>query len=144
MTLARNALLARVHDEFDPDGFEISSDKLHKSLGRDGITRIGVSPVEETPLHSNRLVTGYIVLVQFYGAWPDKIDPQTAVDPSIVETYAERFKRSLKGNDPNTPSAWYFLLTGLTYPDDPTGNISRFEAKVTVMGTNSALVETTG
>lgn len=144
MTTARNALLARMHDEFGGDGFTVVADKLHKSLGRDGTTRIGVSPIQETPLSSNRLVVGYAMLVQFYGKWTDKIDPALSIDPTAVETYSERFKRSLKGHDPNTDTVWYFLLTDLTYPDDPTGNITRFEAKVTATGSNSSLIETTG
>lgn len=143
-TTARLALMAVLADEFSVEGFTVVGDILHRSLGRDGKTRIGVSPLQETQYSRNALVNEPRLLVQFYGAWPDKIDPKTTVDPTKIETYAERFRRALHGHDPKTNTLWFFDKLEITYPHDPTGNATRFEARVTAMGSNSMLVETTG
>lgn len=143
ITIARNKLISVLTTEFAAEGWAATSDILHKSLGRDGRTRIAVSPLSETP-GGNKLLMQYNMLVQFYGGWKDEIDPNTRVDPSKIETYAERFKRSLYKNDPMAPTAWYFLLQDIQYPHDPTGNATRFEARVLAYGENSMLIETTG
>jgi hypothetical protein len=144
ITIARDTLLALLTTEFTADGFLITGDKLHKSLGHDGQTRIGVSPIQEIPWQKDNNVALISLLVQFYGAWEARIDPELQVDPDAVEVYAERFKRRLQGNDPDVATAWYFNLADIVYPEDPTGNITRFEAKVTTYGTNTSLVATTG
>jgi hypothetical protein len=144
MTTAREALTALLRTEFGPDGFEVSNDRLHRSLGRDGKTRIGTSPTREQPNNRGAEVMNYRIAVQFYGKWKDQIDPKEKVDPSAIETYAERFKRALRLGDPDTDNAWFFSLEDVSYPDDPTGNATRFEAVVTAFGRNSALFETVG
>lgn len=144
-TIARTKLLAVLQAEFGSDaGTVVVSDILHKSLGRDGRTRIGISPAMENPLSSNEAVMVYTMLVQFYGPWKDKIDPNQTVDPTLIETKAERFKRAVRGNDPDVDTAWYFKVNQIQYPHDPTGNATRFEARVQCVGTNTALIETVG
>lgn len=145
MTTARAKLVDILSTEFAADNFQVLGDRLHKSLGIDGKTRIGVSPLDENPVSNNRLITPYRVFVQFYGAWKDVIDPTQIVDPTPLEDYAERFKQALIGNDPDTNSTWFFRLDRLTYPEDPTGNMTRFEADVSCFGENTSLLrETTG
>lgn len=144
LTTARKQLFNLLRTEFAADGFIVLEDRLHKSLGRDGKTRIGVSPLRERPLRQNIEVLQYQLHVQFYGKWKDEINPAEITDPTIIETYAERFKRALRTGDPDQDTVWYFILEAIDYPDDPTGNATRFEAEVTAMGTNSALLETTG
>lgn len=144
ITIARNKLIAVLTAEFAAEGWVPVADILHKSLGRDGKTRIGVSPMRESAIANNALLQRHTILVQFYRPWKDIIDPDQIVDPTDIETLAERFKRSLVRNDPDTNSAWYFELQDIEYPHDPTGNATRFEARVIAWGSNTSLVETTG
>ena len=37
---------------------------------------------------------------------------------------------------------WFYHVTGTSYPEDPTGNQTRFEMEVLAKGWNSGLVET--
>lgn len=142
-TVARLKLMSVLTTEFAVEAFPVKADRLHRSLGRDK-TVIGVSPVSEIPLSNNNNVINSLLLVQFYGKWKDDvIDPTMAVDPTTIETYAERFKRALRGNDPATDYVWYFKLREIQYPPDPTGNITRFEARVEAFGDNAThLLET--
>ena len=94
------------------------------------------------PRDRNTLQFG--MLVQFYGGWQPKIDPNQIVDPTPTETFAERFKRALYHQDPNQSSVWFFNLVDVAYPPDPTGNITRWEARVTAYGQNSSSLSVTG
>lgn len=143
-TSARDALILLLSTEFGPDQFPVKSDKLHGSLGSDG-TVIGVYPERMVSNPSQRLEAQYPLVVQFYGKYTLKVDPKQTVDPRWIEERAERFRRALRTiTDPRTGEVWYFNLERVEYPDDPTGNKSRFEAYLTARGNNTALIETTG
>lgn len=144
ITIARQKLMSVIAGEFQYDNFVVLSDRLHPSLGGDGITRIGVSPQQEVPMPRDHNTLQFGLLVQFYGAWDEQIDPLQTVDPTPTETYGERFKRALRNQDPNQSSVWFFNLVDLTYPPDPTGNITRWEARITAYGQNSATLLVTG
>lgn len=143
-TEARLALKGLVAIEFAPEAFAIKDGYIHQSVGMNGV-RIGISPVSEAPYSRDNYVLVLSMLVQFYGRWRDEpISPENSVDPVTIETYAERFRRSLKGNDPLQTNAWYFLLEALNYPLDPVGQKTRFEATVRCYANNAQLIETTG
>lgn len=143
-TSARNALVLLLNAEFAGDQFPVLSDKLHGSRGMDG-TVVGVYPERTGANPSNRLVAEMYLVVQFYGKYDLKVDPKQTVNPSTIETQAERFRRALRpGTDPGSGEVWYFTLDRIEYPDDPTGNKTRFEAYLTARGNNTALIETTG
>jgi hypothetical protein len=143
ITTARLALIQLLENEFATEQYPVKGSHLHKSLGRDGKTRIGVSPVTEAP-GQNQLVMQATLLVQFYGPWKDIVDPNYQIDATDIETKAERFKRALHGHDPDTNNVWYFSLLEIQYPHDPIGQNSRFEARVRAFGNNTSLIETTG
>jgi len=144
-TEARLALKALLEAEFAAEQFPVRNDKLHPAVGGDSKTTLGIYPLRQRPQNNNLLVLHNEVMVQFYGRWKKEIDPETRVDPAWIEEKAERFMRMMKNNaDPNTPANWYFTVDSLDYPPDPTGNITRFEARVTCYGNNPALIETTG
>lgn len=142
-TEARTVIMALLAQEFKPEGIEIVGDLLHRSVGNKG-ARIGVSPLREAPWTKSSLILQTNVFVQFYNQWEEIIDPLQIVDPTTIEVFAERFKRKLFKNDPNTNSTWFFSLISLAYPPDPTDNITRFEATVTAWGNNPSVVETLG
>lgn len=143
-TEARLALNAIINAEFAAEHITAINDRLHESLGVDG-TRVGTSPNRQRPLPGQELVMTYEIHVQFYLKWRSEIDPKTRVDPAPIETYAERFLRAIQGN-PRVGDArlWFFKVTDINYPLDPTGNKTRFEATVLAYGNNSGLMETTG
>lgn len=139
------AIITVFNAEFAPEGFIMIPDKLHPSLGRNSVA-VGVSPTEDIASVRNRLVQETWALVQFYNFWTDEIDPETLVNPYVITAYAERFRDALRrasAQDPGTGQLWYFDVDRITYPDDPTGNKTRFEATIRAFGNNSNLVETT-
>lgn len=140
------ALQAVIAAEFEPEGFTAIRDNLHESLGRSR-TAIGIAPSEDRVRENNAVVQETYVEVRFYDLWTQEISPDTVVDPALITGYAERFRSALrraKAMDPGTGEVWYFDVVRITYPNDPTGNKSRFHATIRAYGNNSGLVETTG
>jgi hypothetical protein len=142
-TQARTALNTLITRTFSAEGFPVANDRLHGSLGSEG-TRIGISPVQSRPRTGNSYALRMEILVQFYGKWNKEINPNQKVDPAKIEGFAERFRQALRTGDPDTSSVWYFSLDRMSFPPDPTGNITRFEATIEALGNNTALLETTG
>lgn len=140
-TQARQALITLLTSAFAAEGFSVSSDYLHASIGADG-TKIGVSPLRSNPGNRDNNVLEMQIFVQFYGKYKLMVDPKQKVDPSAIEGYAERFREALRTADPKTGSVWYYQLTSVNYPLDPTDNKTRFEATVVARGNNTALLET--
>lgn len=139
------AVIGVFNTEFAPEGFVMIPDRLHESLGRNSVAA-GVSPVEDVANSRNRVVQETWVEVQFFDLWTDEIDPTTMVNPFTITGYAERFRDALRraqAQDPGTGQVWYFDVDRVQYPNDPTGNKSRFVMTIRAFGNNSNLVETT-
>jgi hypothetical protein len=135
-TEGREALINALKKIYEAEKFGVRSDKLHGSLGFQG-TVLGVSPVRFAPWSKDYNVNQYEFLVQFYHAYTKEVNPNQVVDPAVIEGYANRFREGIKeGTDPKTGHLWYFTLLRINYPDDPTGNKSRYEAFVTGWGNN--------
>lgn len=131
--------------EFAAEGFVMVFDRLHESLGRNRVD-VGIAPTEDAPMDGNAVVQQTFVEVRFYDLWRQEISPETVVNPTRITGFAERFRRSLKeagALDPATEMVWFFDVQRVTYPPDPTGNITRFHAQIRAFGNNAALVETT-
>ena len=139
-----DALKVIIDAEFAPENYTAIHDNLHSAVGLEG-TRIGIAPEEETPATGNMLQQNTLITVKFYRRWDDVVDPVKKVDPRLIAGFAERFRIALReANKVSTGQVWYFNLMRVRYPNDPTGNKTRFEADITVYGNNQALVETTG
>lgn len=135
-----------INAEFSDEGWAAEHDNLHDSLGHEG-TRIGIAPARENPMYGNAVVNEVTIQVKFLGAYDREIDPEQAVDPRIVAEYAERFRRALQSNQTEyegSAQVWYFDVIAVDYPNDPTGNKTRFFATVVAKGNNSGLIETAG
>lgn len=129
-TVARTALQTLLNAEFAADNIVVRSDRLDASLGQEG-TVVGVSPVREYADGANRLHLLVEMRVQFYGRWDADGDPGRVIDPAKVEAYADRLRRAVGAGHPAVSAdLWWFDLIEVTYPADPTGNITRFEATV--------------
>lgn len=139
------AIIGVFNTEFAAEGFTMIPDRLHESLGRERVA-VGVSPVEDVSSPRNRIVQETWAEVQFFGLWTNEIDPETVVNPYVITGYAERLRDALRrsqATDPGTGRVWYFDVDRIQYPNDPTGNKTRFVATIRAFGNNSNLVETT-
>lgn len=144
-TVVATALKTIIETEFAAENFTAIFDNLHESLGRTRVS-IGIAPVEDVVMSSNAVVQETTIEVRFYLMWKQEISPETVVNPSKIADYAERFRNALRTSyaaDPHTGQVWYFDLRRIQYPNDPTGNKSRFVATIRALGNNAALVETT-
>lgn len=144
-TQARQALLSLMQAEFAGDGVAFKDDKLHGSVGHNG-SAIGCYPERSVAYSRDRLVNEMHFVVQFYGKYDLRVDPNQTVSPSAVEGYADRFRSAMKSRNPdvNDAAVWYFNLDQIVFPPDPTGNITRFEAHLTAYGNNGAQLAETG
>ena len=135
---ARDRLKTVLAVEFAPDGFSVLDDKLTRAMGRDG-NYIGISPVEERDGESAHTLEAEI-LVQIYGYYDPQINEYQQVDPATAEGWADRLRDSLRPEAfSGDNDCWYFRVKDVEYPDDPTGNKSRVEAKVVGYGPNNNL-----
>lgn len=141
-TQARKGLIKLLKTEFAVEKIPVKGDKLHGSIGFEG-AQIGVYPVRTSPWARDQLVADMEIAVQFFGKYDLKVDPLQVVDPTKIESFAERFRGALQeGVSGRNAEVWYFNLVRLVYPPDPTGNITRFVATLVAYGNNSALLET--
>lgn len=138
------ALEQIINGEFADLAVAARHDNLHESLGR-GERFVGIAPTEETVNNRNGLVQETWIEVRFYNPYPQEIDPRTEVDPRIVAEQAERLRAAIRDfhvTSSGSDEVWYFDCQRVTYPNDPTGNKSRFHMSIRAFGRNSALLET--
>ncbi len=140
------AIKSAFDTEFAAEGFTMTFDKLHESLGRNRV-EVGISPTEDVVNDRNAVIQETWVEVRFYDLWVQEIRPETAVDPTRITDFAERFRTTLRlanAAEPGTNQVWYFDVKRTTYPSDPTGNSTRFHMTIRAMGNNAGLIETSG
>lgn len=143
-TEARDRLITVVNTTFAPEGWVALADRISDSLGHKG-TKIGVTVERLNPSPGRYIVQEIELSVRFYGYYEKKVDPTQRVDPTRVEGYAYRFQQAVENDDAaGTDKVWYYNVAGIEFPDDPTGNKTRFVARVIAYGNNPALIETTG
>jgi hypothetical protein len=131
-------------DEFSEEQFVMIFDNLHESLGRSRVD-VGIAPDEDVVSPANALVQETWVEVRFYDLWKQEISPETQVNPVRITNFAERFRDALRrqqATDPGTGQVWFFDVRRIRYPNDPTGNKTRFVASIRAYGNNANLVET--
>lgn len=134
----RNRIKTILETEFAADGLVVYHDRITSALAAEK-TVAGVSPLRSEERNTDANTLEIRVLVQVYKRFDPQIDPRQRVDPSIIEGWADRFRVACKTqNGINQPGAWYFRVNRITYPPDPTGNITRFEAECLGFGNNSA------
>lgn len=132
-----------IDTEFTAEGFVAIFDNLHESLGRTRVD-IGIAPIEDVVRENNAVVQETWVEVKFYDLWRQEISPETLVNPARIAGFAERFREALRAyNQTRSGQMWFYNLRRISYPNDPTGNKTRFVATVLALGNNQSLVETT-
>jgi len=140
---AADAIKLIIDTEWAVEGWTAIHDNLHPAVGQEG-TRIGISPEDETPRPNNMIQNDIAITVKFYRRWDADVDETKKVDPRLISEHAFRFQEALRtATTSSTGAVWYFNLVRLRYPNDPTGNKTRFEADLVAYGNNPALLETT-
>lgn len=142
MTELRAAIKATVEAEFAAEGLTVLDDKLHESMGTDKAVA-GVYPEAERP-HSSGVVGIYVVGLQVFQRWDPQVDPEQKVDPALIEDWAWRLQRRMNPeSNVNGENISYYVVSEVLYPDDATGNKTRFVATLTGYGHNPSMMETT-
>lgn len=140
--VAATGIKSILENEFP--GIDARHDKLHESLGYNGLV-VGISPLRTLPTPSREIQQELYIFVQWYDKWDKEVNNEQAVDPFAITEMAHRFhvaiERDIKAMTDIGPEIWYYKVTGTEFPDDPTGNKSRFEATVLAYGDNLALTE---
>jgi hypothetical protein len=129
--------------EFDDEPYiRFVRDRLHESLGSDGNVYVGLSPNDD---NADNIDMRMEMLLQFYDTYNLEIDPRQHVDPTRATNKAERLRRALADvRTTGSPHLWFFDVIRTSYPQDPTGNKSRFEMTINAWGNNTGLIETIG
>ena len=143
---AATALKTIIDTEFPDRAVAAQHDKLHESLGYDKLD-VGISPIEEAPMPTNEVTNQLLIFVQWYDVWEKLVDNAQQVNPFPITDMADRFRRAVRRQQATADGSdevWFFKVLRIQYPDDPTGNKTRFEATILVYGNNTGLVETGG
>lgn len=138
------AIKSAIDTEFAPEHVTAIHDNIHESLGIKRVA-VGIAPSEDVVMGSDNVVQETWIEVRFYDIWDPQINPEQSVNPLKIAAYAERFRRAMRDLSrtiAGTDQVWYFDVRRVTYPNDPTGNKTRFHATVRAYGNNSGLVET--
>ncbi len=123
---------------FSSEGWTLADDRLLRAAGKDA-TQSAIYPViaqEKSSQVQELIVT---LTVQLYLKFDPEPNEDYVVDPNVIIGYADRFRRAFQGNSTGTTNdMWWMRFTGVTYPVDPTGNVSRFEATIEAHCSNPA------
>lgn len=140
--IAATALKTIIDTEFSPEGIVAIHDHLHESVGWDG-NYAGISPEYERPESAHEVALGVWVKVQLYLQWDKEINPFQTVDPRIIAEMGQRFREACRDASLTySGQFWFMSVREVAYPQDPTGNKTRFVATVKAWAENNSLVET--
>lgn len=138
-TTVRQRVIDIVEDEFTAEAITVTNDKLPRAAGKDGATVAAVYPEAEYERPGRVIELVVPVVLQIYMAYEAEPDETIAVDPTVIEGYADRLREAFRTQSSgNTGDMWFLRLQRIDYPDDPTGNKSRLEARIEGYGNNQA------
>jgi hypothetical protein len=142
-TAARERIKDVIAAEFTAEGWTATDDKFGRSKGMGEPhteASISVTPDYERERPGRALLLDVGITVQFYLGYDAEPDETISRDSTIIEGYADRFRSQFEGAGCRVDDgdAWYLRLTNIEYPEDPTGNKTRFEALVVGQATNRA------
>lgn len=138
-TAVRQRVIDIVEDEFSAEGLIVTNDKLTRAAGKEGATVAAVYPEAEYERPGQVIELVVPVVLQIYMAYTAEPDETIQVDPGVIEDYGDRLREAFRTQSSgNTSEMWFLRLTRIDYPDDPTGNKSRLEARIEGHGNNQA------
>lgn len=129
--------------EFAAEHIVARHDKLHESMGLDAV-EVAIYPLFKQPGSRNKAIMETFVMVQFFGIYEKMVDPTQQVDPRLITQWADRFERkveSVQGSASGSNEVWFFEVVRTDFPDDPTGNKTRFQTTIKATGDNTALIQ---
>lgn len=144
-TEVRTRLIALLENEFAADNVDVRDDKIHDSLGQTAPVA-GVFPTAGDEDPRTVITQRTTVMVQLFRQWDKEIDPEQTVSPAGIEDWAHRLRKAVQadGSFLGDEGLWFYRVTRIEYPPDPTGNITRLLATVQAWSQNAGVVETTG
>lgn len=139
-TLVLTAVKELTEAIYTPEGWTVNFDKLPRSTGHDAPeAALAVYPEAATPDPRHRVMLVIPCVLQVYLPYEARVDEGQQVDPTTIAGYADRLRRGFAtGQGAGNSDLWYLRIDNITYPDDPTGNKTRFEAQITGRGDNTA------
>lgn len=129
-TAVRAAVQEIFADTFDDEGWTAADDKLPRAAGKDGHAEAACYPERAYGKPGQVIELVIPVVVQLYLAYDPSPDEYIRVDPGVIEGYADRFRVAFDDLHSGDSDFWFMGGPDFDYPDDPTGNKSRFEARV--------------
>lgn len=135
------ALAQILNTIYAPEGLTAVHDDLHPSLGS-AETVVGIAPERWQANPQNRTEKWTFVTVKFFHKWDKQINPSQTVDPAIIAEFAERFEQGIvtyRATNLGSGDVWYFDVDQIEFPEDPTGNKTRFHATVRARGNNTVV-----
>lgn len=142
-TRVREQVINVLEAEFGSE-LDVRDDKIHASLGQQSaVAGVYPSSGEEGIRDVNQQVT--YCTVQVFRQWDKKIDPEQTVSPAEIEAYAQRFRKALRASAHpylGDEGLWFYRVTRIDYPPDPSGNITRFVATIKAWSENAGVTET--
>lgn len=140
-SIAANALAAICTATFPT--IPVVHDKVHEAVGYNG-PRIGITPIREPMNTRDKLVKETWIEIRYMGRWDKEVTPDQQVDPRVITEQAALLLTAIRNTDVTVSGdMWYFNVELIDYPDDPTGNKTRFFMTLRAWGNNTSLVETT-
>lgn len=139
-TLICAAAKAIFDDEFTTEGFVAGNDKLLRAAGKDGSAQAAVSANFSEPDRNVQCQLNVEVLVQLYLAFDPTPNDSLVIDPTTIQNYGARIRSAFSpaATSGISDELWYFTVGRIEYPDDPTGNKTRLEARVIGYADNQA------
>lgn len=142
-TAARSVIKTRIATAFSTEGWTGGDDKFGRSMGmelEEDDAAISVTTDFERPRLNNASLLDIGITVQFYLGYDASPDETISRDVTVIEEFAERLRQQFVGAGARVDSgdAWYLKIIGTEYPDDPTGNKTRFEMNFICEAYNAA------
>ena len=130
-TAIRNELKDLIATVYSDEGWTAADDKFGRSKGMgmaEDEAAIAVYTDSETQRPGRILELIVLVTVQFHLGYKAEPDETIVRDPGVIEAYADRLRAAF--DEGGGADHWFSHLISITYPDDPTGNKTRFEARI--------------
>lgn len=140
-TLVRDRVRSVVEAEFADLGWTVANDKLPRAAGKDGRAKLAVWPEGTFEQFRDANVLDIEVILQVYLAYEAEPDEHIVRDPGEIEAIADRLRRAFseEANVGGTSDFWFLRISRIDFPDDPTGNKTRLEARFTARCDNPTL-----
>lgn len=141
LTEARSHVVEVLEDALEEETeltFVFRDGLLLEFFGDDKRNYVGTFPVSEQVTEDTLVLEGTIG-IQIYLGWDKSVSKQRVSDPSVIEDIASILRDSFEAHGQASEGFWYLRLDDVRFRPDPTGQITRLEAEVSVVYDNTAI-----